>query len=245
MTERDSLRAALNLVERALSSPGLRRLIPLLVLGVAVALGVWHGLPLGLLGLAAGVLLLVIALFWSSVQSLTGESPLTIDEALGLAAPSAEEERKRAVLRALKDLEYERSVGKLSEDDYYALVARYRGEAKRLLEVMEHDRSAARVRVEELVARRLVEEGIAEAPPPKPRKKKTRRERARRAEPALVAAQNGDAPPSSPATAPAREPELETELANDDLRRCANCLVRNDGDARFCKGCGQSLEAAS
>ena len=62
-----------------------------------------------------------ISLFWTSIQDLSGESELTLDEALGMAAPSAEEERKRSVLRALKDLEYERSVGKISEDDFAEL----------------------------------------------------------------------------------------------------------------------------
>ena len=40
--------------------------------------------------------------------------PLGFEEALGMGAPSKVEEEKRSVLRALKDLEYERGVGKIS-----------------------------------------------------------------------------------------------------------------------------------
>jgi hypothetical protein len=53
------------------------------------------------------MLLLVIGLVWSSVLSLTGEAELTLEEALDMAAPRAEEEqsapccaRSRSRLRA-------------------------------------------------------------------------------------------------------------------------------------------------
>src|SRR5688500_16393031 len=87
------------------------------LVGAAVA-GALVGIEVSLLVIAGGALVGVIALLWASVQSLTGESPLTLEEALSLGAPSAEEEQKRAVLRALKDLEYERSVGKITQEDY-------------------------------------------------------------------------------------------------------------------------------
>src|SRR5689334_2162947 len=90
---------------------------PVTVVG-ALAIGVAVGLGPAFLVLAGGVLLGAVMLLWSSLGRLTGETPLTFDEAIGLAAPSAEEERKRSVVRALKDLDYERSVGKISEEDY-------------------------------------------------------------------------------------------------------------------------------
>lgn len=112
---------------------------------------------------AGGVALLgAIAILWNSLQALTGDAPLTLDEALSLAAPSAEEERKESVLRALKDLEYERSVGKLSDDDYRELSRRYRQEAKQLLQLVDENLAPARARALE-----LLEERIKDLPHPK------------------------------------------------------------------------------
>jgi hypothetical protein len=112
-----------------------------------VAIGLGLGVPLMLLAGAGATLVMAIFLVWGSIQSLTGNTRLTFDEALGMGAPSAEEERKQAVLRALKDLEYERSVGKISEDDYRELSERYREEAKRLLKVLDENLEPHRRRI--------------------------------------------------------------------------------------------------
>src|SRR3954466_4258397 len=129
--------------------------VPLLPLTIAIVLGNLYGVQLVVLTLAAGALLLVIWLLWSSVQALAGESELTFEEAFSLGARSAEEEQKRAVLRALKDLEYERSVGKISEDDYHEYSARYRAEAKRLIQSLDENLAEGRKQVEAELARRL------------------------------------------------------------------------------------------
>ena len=112
---------------------GIPRIAGLIVpLGV-IALGAFYGLPLAVLGLATAALVLVVALLWASVSSLAGETELSLDEALSYGAPSAEEEQKLAVLRALTDLEFERSVGTISEEDYREFSGRYRAEAKRII----------------------------------------------------------------------------------------------------------------
>ncbi len=126
-----------------------------IVLTTATLCGYFLGVGTALLVLAGGVLLLVIALFWASVQSLTGEQDLSIDEALSLAAPSAELEQKRAVLRALKDLEFEYRIGKVSQQDYDELSARYRAEAKRLLQALADVEAAARKDAEKMLRQRL------------------------------------------------------------------------------------------
>lgn len=151
--------------------------VPLIALALVVLSAALVGSKLGLgaalLLLAGASLVLAIALLWSSVQSLTGDAPMTLEEALRLGAPSAEDERKQAVLRALKDLQYERSVGKLSEDDYALLSARYSQEAKELLRSLDESRSAERARIEAELAQRLG--GVTDASPRKPNKKKKRR----------------------------------------------------------------------
>jgi hypothetical protein len=234
-----------------------RLLFIVLILGIALAAAIFvsYGLALAMLVVAGGALVSVIALLWGSVQNLTGESALSFDEALSLAAPSAEEEQKRALLRALKDLEYERSVGKISEEDYQELSARYRQEAKRLLRLLEEEQEPARQRADELVRKRLVHEGLAEADAPrKPKKKKSAKAQELAGSPEAPAADGSERPGVEAEAAPvegsaaAREPtpgvptsESEKALRPNPTRKCPACEARNDLDARFCKRCGQSL----
>ncbi len=137
--------------------------LPIVTFVTAVGVGVTFGVELSMLVIAGGALAGVIALLWASVQSLTGESPLTLEEAMTLGAPSAEEEQKRAVLRALKDLDFERGVGKISEEDYVELSARYRAEAKRLMQILDEDAQPERERAEKALRERLVKSAAAEA----------------------------------------------------------------------------------
>src|SRR5262245_34214535 len=78
-----------------------RWLYPLGVLVLASVLGSVFVLGAGLLIVAGGTLGGTIWLLWSSLQGIGGDVPITLEEALSLGAPSAEEEQKRAVLRAL------------------------------------------------------------------------------------------------------------------------------------------------
>ena len=128
---------------------------------LALLAGLTLGPPSAVLILAGGALVGVIAMFWASVRTLLGETPLAGADAYALGAPRAEEEQKRAVLRALKDLEFERSVGKISDEDYQALVTKYRTEAKRLLKILDTAAQPRREQVEALVAKRLKRERIA------------------------------------------------------------------------------------
>jgi hypothetical protein len=85
---------------------------------------------------------------------------LDFEEALGMGAPSKAEEEKRAVLRALKDLEYERGVGKISPEDYAELSAKYRAEAKRLIQALDETLAPARAEVERVLQKRLDKAGL-------------------------------------------------------------------------------------
>lgn len=133
-----------------------------LVLVGAVVSGIVMGPALAVLVLTAGAFVACIAFFWSSLRTLLGETPLSGADAYAIGAPRAEEEQKRAVLRALKDLEFERSVGKISEDDYRRLVAHYRDEAKRLLRLLDEEAQPMRERAEVLISSRLKAAGLAQ-----------------------------------------------------------------------------------
>lgn len=205
--------------------------MPLTTITVAVVVGELYGVQLVVLTLAAGVLLLVIMLFWDSVQALAGESELSFEEAFSMGARSAEEEQKRAVLRALKDLEYERSVGKISQEDYQEYSARYRAEAKRLIRDVDENLALARKQVERELERRVAklqrpsepdesaEAGASTVPP---------------------AGETSVEATSSPQHAAPIAPPVAART----LRECRACHTQNELDARFCKSCGSAMAGA-
>jgi len=213
---------------------------PATVVG-SVGVGMTIGLGPAFLVLAGGMLLGAVMLLWSSLGRLTGESPLTLDEAIGLAAPSAEEERKRAVVRALKDLDYERSVGKISEEDYAELAARYRAEAKALLRSLDTGLAPLRKTAEKKLVARLKAEGISVEP----------RGAARQTEGNDDVGESADTgatpPPDEEAgedLAVAPKSEVTAGDAPAELSApCAKCGTTNDADASFCKRCGARLAA--
>jgi len=214
----------------------LRWALPLGAALASVVVGSLMGIELGILVLAGGVLLCVIFLFWNSVQGLTGESELTLEEALSMAAPSAEEEEKRSVLRTLKDLEYEKSVGKISDEDYAELVAKYTARAKELIQAVDADMGDARAQVERLLAKRIDDEK-ASVESSKQRKKPKRDARAAESQKRESRESEKPKPDTKDSTPPEAPPMSGIE--------CPECTTPNDPDARFCKGCGNPLEAAS
>jgi len=129
--------------------------VPLVFGAGAIVVGLVYDLGTAILVLAGGALLGTIAFLWASLRTLSGDAPLSLDEAVALGARAANEERKRAVLQALKDLDYEFSVGKIGEEDYRELRSRYRAEAKRLLRALDQDLEPARARAEAYIAARL------------------------------------------------------------------------------------------
>jgi hypothetical protein len=137
--------------------PGAAALLLLLTL----VIGWIFGPAFGVLILAVGAMLAAVTSLWNSLRALFGETPLSREDAYAIGAPSTEEEQKRAVVRAIKDLEFERSVGKISEADYRELVGRYRNEAKRLLRQIDAAARPEREGVERLVASHLRAQGIA------------------------------------------------------------------------------------
>ncbi len=116
-----------------------------------IAAGTFGGPSTLILTLAGCALLLGLGAFWSSLSSITGDAPLDRADVLALAAPAAELERKQSVLRALRDLEFELSVGKISRPDFDHLSAQYRHEAKELLRQIEVSSARSHERAEALV----------------------------------------------------------------------------------------------
>jgi hypothetical protein len=196
--------------------------------GVLIGVALRYGVPLALLLAAGAMLVLVVWLLWTSLLSLSGETELTLEEALSLGAPRAEEEQKRSVLRTLKDLEYERRLGKVSEDDYAFLSARYREEAKALLLKVDRSLDAARQAAEQRLARHLKPEDSTPAPaaarnPRNPRGRK-----------------KGPGPSRQAVRADARR----APVTSGPSRRCEHCGHRNALAVTVCAGCSEPLAAA-
>lgn len=188
------------------------------VVAIGAVLGHFYGIGAFMLSLAAGVLLAVILMLWSSLQGLTGDAPLTFEEALSLGAVTPEEERKRAVIRTLKDLDYERTVGKISDDDFLALSAQYREEARGLLRSLDDELAPAREKAEALLRERLEIRGEDVE----------------------------TAVPSTPSAAPdSPRPESIAKEPSPTSLVCESCGGSNDADARFCKHCGHAFGATA
>lgn len=203
--------------------------LPAATVAGCVAAGAIQGPAAGILVLAAGALVGVIATFWGSIRTLVGETPLEAADAYALGAPRADEEQKRAVIRALKDLEFERGVGKISEEDFAELTAKYRAEAKRLLRSIDAEALPHRQEVEALVERRLRREGLLDGASDGDLPKVSRR------------ADNGEAAAtnSTPASSRKKRKREKRAAAAKAETTCAACGTKNDPDAVFCKKCGE------
>jgi hypothetical protein len=120
----------------------------------AVSAGIFFDLGVAVLVLAASLLLAAIAALWTSLQTLSGNVPMTVDEALALAHADAADEHKREVLQTLKDLEMDFGVGKIAPDDYEALVGQCRREAKRLLRASDEVSETVRAKATAYLSKR-------------------------------------------------------------------------------------------
>jgi ribosomal protein L40E len=231
MTETEE-RARAEHLERDLASKASWAL-PGATLISAIGVGIGFGVGPGILVLAAGALVGVIGLLWASLRTLGGDAPL----AEGLVAATAMREkvsnageRKRRVLRALKDLELEHSVGKIDDDDYAEISARYREQAKEILREMDVEIEPLRSKAEALARAHLDKLGVSRDKP------------------------EGAKKPAPDAGGAARVVCARCETSNEPdaafckkcrakLGRiaCSSCATSNEPDATFCKKCGTSL----
>ncbi len=246
------------------SGPDTRKLVLggfSLVVVLVILAGVFVGASTAILVAAAGALISVIAVFWSSLRTLLGETPLSgADAYIFGAPPRVEEEQKRSVLRALKDIEFERSVGKISEDDYHQLAKKYRDEAKRLLQSIDEKSADGRERAEALVQKKLRQVGLIEGSATESKAEgaddedevvtelaeKPIEDDAASTESAVaaVAMIMGTQRPAKKKKKKAKEkPAFEVDAVDAvnegaTANTCGKCGTTNDKDAVFCKKCG-------
>jgi hypothetical protein len=186
--------------------------------GVAIAGYVLGGTGLAVLAVGAVIMLLAILALWNSVRSLTGDLEIEprMIEAQNVVVSSRSREKER-ILRALKDLENERDLGKLDEADFKEVSHRYREEAKALLRQMDEDIAPYREKAEALAKKFIADSAVASAPKVEVETKPE---------------------------ADFKEDPLKAVVAAvpDDKLECAACKVKNDPDAKFCKSCAAILK---
>lgn len=210
--------------------------VVVLVLGATIV-RIRFGWPAVLLWLAFCALSGAILLFWEALRAALdpnsrGDENDLDHRALALAEL---EERKRAALRALRDVQQEYALGKLSDEDARALEERYRSEARQVMQALDDllGEHLSRAEAEfDRLARAILESNRNES------ELADRDESSER-----LHSSEGTAKPE-----PVEERErkrFEASSAQQDERiECSACNTLNDPDARFCKSCGTPFKIA-
>ncbi|MFO0697427.1 MAG: zinc ribbon domain-containing protein [Polyangiales bacterium] len=174
-------------------------------------------LPWSLIVVATILLAVALLSFWQSLRAAFG-----LSDVIEVESEGDEDERrsllqqKDALLENLQDLAFEHEAGKLSDEDFRALEARLRGQAKAVLRKLDEDVAPFRAKAEELVSRHLAKAGVKATPASEPAK-----------------------------AAPVAEPAKAAPAAPSAQAACGACGTANDADAVFCKKCGAKLAAST
>lgn len=201
------------------------------VLGILVAFyGAHLDAPTIALAVAAAALLHALARMFAVVRALAGpERMAPVGRGAGSFTQAELRDEKRRLLRAIKELEFDHGMGKLSQPDFDAVMKTYR---LRAIEVMRALEGGQTVHPE--LAKLLAErEGKAEPVAVKV-------ETAADAEAELQPEAKVELIPPSAIEAPAGPTSLGPLDAT--TRICALCNGMNDADARFCKYCGAAMK---
>lgn len=209
--------------------------LPAVTIVGAMVVGFTYGAATSILVVAAGLLLGVISLLWASIRILSGDAPLPPEiEALDMAeGGDALLGRKKMLLRALKDLENERAIGKIETEDFEQVSQTYRAELKTVLRLIDETLAPTRSLAEDAVRAHLAAVGLSDGAAKKARAN------------ANAKAKRADDTPS-PESDTEAETEAETAASEADARvACPKCDASNEPDAKFCKECATALKAAS
>jgi hypothetical protein len=130
----------------------------------------------------------------------------------------ADLEREKALtLRSIKELEFDRAMGKVSPQDFDEMAGRLRARAIGIMKQLDAGTSAYRMLIERELASRV--SGAAVATPAETRTSATRST-------------------PTPAAADSARPAVVARTTS------CSCGTVNDPDARFCKSCGAPLKPA-
>ena len=125
------------------------------------------------------------------------------------------EREKLMTLRSIKELEFDRAMGRLSDEDWTEMSSRLRARAARLIRQLDAG-AGYRDQIERDLAKRAGDSGRAAKPSARDDRSVT-------------------------LTEPQGRPEPNRGSGRSGERVCASCETTNDTDAKFCKGCGAKL----
>ncbi len=109
-------------------------------------------LALFLFACSSVALVAALVAIWNSLRFVEGGAPLSIETTRDLPEHAALVDEKNSLLRAIKDLEYEHAVGKISDADFQRLDTAYRARAKQVLALLDRDVKPLYERAERMIA---------------------------------------------------------------------------------------------
>ncbi|HEY8378716.1 MAG TPA: zinc ribbon domain-containing protein [Nannocystis sp.] len=193
---------------------GLAALAFALVLAAAASVGPVDAASVALATCGAA-LVFALGRLHALVRALARPDRLAeVGRGLGHFSKAELREEKLRLLRAIKELEFDHGMGKLSTADFESVIGTYRLRAIEVMRALEGE-GELHPELQKLLAERDAARAAATAAPPA-------------------------AAPPAPADAPAPAtfvPDLERTS-----RICNHCTGHNDNDAKFCKHCGAALQ---
>jgi hypothetical protein len=155
---------------------------------------------------------------------------------------AALEREKTLVLRSIKELEFDRAMGKVADKDFQEMGARLRARAARLIRQLDAG-SNYREEISKEIDRRIGTDAPGVPTPVGEGKARPG------AGTPMVAAAAGRTV-SDPASQGRPSPALDAVDGSDSTAaadtappvKCPHCGTENDSDSQFCKRCGASLE---
>ena len=127
------------------------------------------------------------------------------------------EREKALTLRSIKELEFDRAMGKVSPQDFDDMTGRLRTRALGIMKQLDAGSTAYRLLIEKELAARIGKQPVSGAP---------------------------DLPPSREASVVRQGPGDGGKVGPAGSENICTCGTANDADARFCKSCGSKLRAA-
>lgn len=198
--------------------------------------------PATMLALSVGALAVCSFLLFEAARALVTTSADDEKQESQAATGRRKRELEReyhALKRALKELELDHAMGKVSPDDYAEIRTRYRERAVRVLRQLDQGETY-RSQIEQDLRARRVARGLPERPVERPTAAPGDAPEAEAAPAAASPSSESESAPRA-AVAASAAPALSSIPAG---AQCPSCRASNDTDALFCKKCGQRLASA-
>ncbi len=182
-----------------------------------------------LLALTAACTALSVLLLGETFASLRGRRDSSLAESL--ASHAALEEEKKQILMAIKELDFDRAMTKINDQDFETLRARYERDALRVLKAIDEEFEGWRKKAEALATKHLRTARPAKASP-----------RPETAPAATKAKASDESTHDCPSCKTANDADSRfCKKCGSRLpgpKTCDSCQTENEKDAEFCTRCG-------